>query len=108
MPAELKDRGFVLEVSSLFIPRWVETSQIASIARTIASVDADIPFTILAFFPEYRMRDVPVPNLGEMIEAYNAARDAGLRSVKLGNLHLFVHTRAEYELLKEQVGLQGV
>ena len=108
LPAELKDRGFVLEVSSLFIPRWVETSQIASIARTIASVDADIPFTILAFFPEYRMQDVPVPNLGEMIEAYNAARDAGLRRVKLGNLHLFVHTRAEYALLKEQIGLQGI
>ena len=54
LPAELKDRGFVLEVSSLFIPRWVETSQIANIARTIASVDADIPFTILAFFPEYK------------------------------------------------------
>ncbi len=101
LPAEIRERGFTLEIASLFIPGWVETDQIAQIARIIAAADDSIPFTILAFFPEYRMKDVPVPNLGQMIEAYNAAKDAGLRNIALGNVHLFVRTRAEYELLKE-------
>ncbi len=101
LPAELRDRGFTLEISSLFIPGWVETDQIAQIAHLVASVDEGIPLTILAFFPEYRMMDVPIPSLRQMIEAYTAAKDAGLRNIALGNIHLFVHTRAEYELLKE-------
>ncbi|MDI6811035.1 MAG: radical SAM protein, partial [archaeon] len=56
LPGELKERGFVFEVLSLYIPGWVETDQIGNIAMELASVDGEIPFTILAFFPEYNMR----------------------------------------------------
>ena len=104
LPAEIKARGFVLEVLSLYIPGWVETDQIAKIAAELASVDAGIPFTILAFFPEYRMRDVPSPTMWQMMDAYNAAKDAGLRKIRLGNVHLFVNTREEYEVLEKMAG----
>ncbi|MQY53789.1 MAG: hypothetical protein GH149_00610 [Methanosarcinales archaeon] len=62
---------------------------------------------ILAFFPEYQMKDVPSPTMWQMIEAYNAAKDAGLRKIKLGNVHLFVNTREEYETLEKIVGRES-
>jgi hypothetical protein len=44
----------------------------------------------------------------QMIEAYSAAKDAGLRKIKLGNLHLFVHTREEYEMVEKIGGREGI
>jgi pyruvate formate lyase activating enzyme len=104
LPEAFKERGFVFEVLALCIPGWVEADQIGNIAEELASIDTELPFTILAFFPEYNMRDVPAPTLEQMIEAYNAAKNAGLRNIKLGNIHLFVHTREEYEALEKIVG----
>ncbi len=108
LPEEIKEGGFVLEVLSLYIPGWVDTDQISKIAVDIASVDAEIPFTILAFFPEYKMNDVPSPTMWQMIEAYNAAKDAGLRKIKLGNAHLFVKTREDYAVLEKIVGRESL
>ena len=68
-------RGFVLEVLSLYIPGWVETDQIRKIALLLATVDKNIPFTILAFFPEYELRDVPT--LDQMLCAYELRLDWG-------------------------------
>ena len=39
-----------------------------------------------------------------MIDAYNAATDACLRKVQLGNFHLFVKTREEYETVEKIAG----
>lgn len=108
LPAELKERGFVLEVLTLCIPGWVEADQIGRIAETIAAVDTKIPFTILAFFPAYQMRDVPLPTLEQMIDACLAARAAGLRKIKLGNVHLVAHTREDYETLERIVGRESL
>lgn len=100
LPYELRKRGFVLEVLSLFIPGWVEVDQIGGIAGIISEVDPLIPFTILAFFPEYQIRDVSPPNLGQMLEAYKRAKDFGLEDVRLGNIGVFVSTEEELELLR--------
>jgi pyruvate formate lyase activating enzyme len=107
LPAEIKDRDFILEALSLYIPGWVETDQIGKIASELAAVDAEIPFTILAFFPAYKMGEVPPPDLWQMIDAYTAAKDAGLRKIKLGNVHLFVKTREEYETLEKIAGRES-
>jgi pyruvate formate lyase activating enzyme len=85
VPQHIKDAGFVLEVSSLYIPTWVETDQIRDTAELLAKVDPGIPFTILAYFPAYKMT-VRSPTLDEMIDAYDAAKDAGLQNVSMGNL----------------------
>ena len=45
LPAEIVDRGFVLEVSSLYIPSWVKTDQIRKIAELLAQVDSAIPLS---------------------------------------------------------------
>jgi len=101
LPEEIKDRGFVLEVASLYIPGWVENDQIKKIAELLAQVDSKIPFTILAFFPEYKLTNIRPPNFKQMIEAYQVAKDAGLKNIKLGNIGIFAKMEEDYEILKE-------
>jgi pyruvate-formate lyase-activating enzyme len=107
-PAEILARGFTLEVLALFIPGWVERDQIAAIARLIADLDPEVPFTVLAFFPAYRMLDVPRPTLAQMVEAYEAVREAGLRHVRLGNCGVFARTAEQWSTLVERVGMEGI
>lgn len=104
LPGEMIAQDFVLEVLSLYIPGWVEEDQLRRVAELIAGVDPDIPFTILAFFPEYRMKDVPPPTVQQMLNAYREAREAGLRQVRLANLGVFITTEADYALLMEEAG----
>jgi pyruvate formate lyase activating enzyme len=99
LPGEMLQRGFVLEVLSLYIPGWVETDQIGKIASLLAAANEDMPFTILAFFPQHEMRDVPPPTLEQMVSAYEAARTAGLKHVRLGNLGVFARTEKDYNRL---------
>jgi len=106
LPYEIKKRDFVLEVLSLFIPGWVETDQIEKIAQILAGVDPQIPFTILAFFPEYQLKAVPPPSFEQMVEAYARVRETGLHQVRLGNIGIFVRTDRQLELLKDLLGSQ--
>jgi len=99
LPAEILERKFFLEVSSLYIPGWVETDQITKIAELLAQVDREIPYAIVAFFPEHEMTNVRSPNLQQMVEAFQGSRDAGLKKVRLGNVPIFTRTDPEYEML---------
>ena len=103
-PARILDRGFVLEVLSLYIPGWVETDQLVRIAELLHEVDPRIPFTLLAFFPEHELKNNRPPTLSEMIGAYLAIKDAGLRNVKLGNCHVFARTGRDWDLLLATLG----
>jgi len=104
LPEQMIKRGFVLEVLSLYIPQLVETSQLVEIAKILSRVDKNIPFTILAFFPEFKMKDYRSPKLSEMIDAYLAVKSIGLRSVRLGNTGIFAKTEEEYQILEEMLG----
>jgi pyruvate formate lyase activating enzyme len=106
LPAEILKRGFVLEVLSLYIPQVVEADQLEKIARHLAAVDTTIPFTILAFFPAHRMIRYRAPDTSEMIAAYQGAKAAGLRNVRLGNIGVFVRTAEDLDLLTRNVPLE--
>ncbi len=99
LPQEIKRRDFVLEILSLYIPGWVEDDQIGDIAGLIASVDVRIPFTILAFFPQYLLNNVPSPKLSQMLSAYEACVRTGLKQVRLGNIGVFVKSDRDFEIL---------
>jgi pyruvate formate lyase activating enzyme len=77
----------------------VEADQIEKIAGILNEVDPEIPFTILAFFPEYQLKDASPPNVSQMLEAYGKTRDVGLRNVRLGNIGVFVRTEEDLEAL---------
>ncbi|MFQ5711120.1 MAG: radical SAM protein, partial [Candidatus Geothermarchaeales archaeon] len=96
------------EVLSLFIPNWVEADQIVKIARLIRRVDPSIPFTLLAFFPAYRLGENRAPTLMEMVKTYFAVKEEGLKKVKLGNCHVFAKSQEEWNLLISAVGRESV
>ena len=68
-------------------------------------VDREIPFTILAFFPEYQMKEYRSPKLEEMVEAFQTVKAAGLKNVRLGNTGLFAHTEDQIQTLRQKVGM---
>jgi pyruvate-formate lyase-activating enzyme len=103
LPQEIIQRGFVLEVLSLYIPGRVEANDLENIARILSAADADTPFTILAFFPEYKMKDFARPSAAEMVEAYQRVKAVGLTHIRLGNVSVFAHTAADQVFLMENV-----
>jgi len=103
LPEEMRKRDFVLEVLSLYIPGVVESDDLAKIAQHLAGVDTGIPFTLLAFFPEYRMKHYRSPTVQEMVHAYQKVKAAGLTNIRLGNLGVFVCSAADKAYLLENV-----
>jgi pyruvate-formate lyase-activating enzyme len=103
LPADMRKRGFVLEILSLYIPGLVETDDLGKIARLVAQVDQEIPFTILAFFPEYRMKDYARPTVEQMVDAYQKTKATGLRNIRLGNLGVFLRSEADQMYFMENV-----
>jgi pyruvate-formate lyase-activating enzyme len=103
LPREMTRRGFVLEVLSLYIPGLVEADELESIADLISAVDPSIPFTILAFFPQYGMTEYRSPSAPEMVKAYTRVKEKGLEAVRLGNVGVFASTERDLEYLMENV-----
>jgi len=104
LPEEILKRDFTLEVLSLYIPGWVETDQIEKIADHLAKVDKEIPFTILAFFGAYKLKDVPCPTLDQMLDAYEKTKRSGLKNVRMGNISVFAKTEEDYRHLLKVAG----
>jgi len=77
-----------LVASTLLVPGYVDAEEVGSLARLLASLDARIPYTLLAFQPEFYLDDLP-PTSWQLARAcLQAAREAGLTRVRLGNVHL--------------------
>ncbi len=78
----------LLVASTLMVPGYVEAEEVASIASFIASLNPDIPYTLLAFAPEFCLEDFPTTSCRQAEECLDAARKAGLSRVRIGNQHL--------------------
>lgn len=107
-PEWIVDRGFTLEVLSLYIPGWVETDQLVKIAELLCNVDSEIPFTLLAFFPAHKLLNGRSPTIKEMLSAYKAVKEVGLKNVKLGNCQVFIKSRSDLKKLLGTVGLEAI
>jgi pyruvate formate lyase activating enzyme len=74
--------------STLLVPGYVDVDEIGRLARFIAEVEPRVPYALLAFAPNFFMSDLPATSIAHAREAEAAARAAGLRDVRLGNIHL--------------------
>lgn len=74
--------------STLLVPGYVNVSEVAQIAQLIADTDPSIPYSLLAFHPNFMMGDLPPTSLRHARDAERAARAAGLSRVRIGNKHL--------------------
>jgi pyruvate formate lyase activating enzyme len=77
-----------LIASTLVVPGYIDATEIGSIAAFIAELNPAIPYSLLAFHPQFMMQDLPTTSRSHAEECGDAARAAGLLNVHLGNLHL--------------------
>jgi pyruvate formate lyase activating enzyme len=74
--------------STLLVPGYIGPEEIRSISKFISSLNPDIPYSLLAFHPQFEMEDMPVTNKKEALLCLEAAKEGGLNNVNIGNLHL--------------------
>lgn len=77
-----------LIASTLLVPGYIDEVEIAKIAEFIVTISPEIPYALLAFHPQFLMKDLPPTPLALAERCYQVARKAGLRRVRLGNIHL--------------------
>ncbi|TNF47210.1 radical SAM protein, partial [bacterium] len=78
----------LLVASTLLVPGYIDEKEIGKIASFISSIDADIPYSLLAFHPQFMMFDLPVTSRTQAENCLKAARNEGLKRVRVGNVHL--------------------
>ena len=77
----------ILTASTLLIPGYVDAEELDNIARFIAEVDPNIPYTLLAFYPQYVMNDLPTTSREQALQCLNAAKKH-VKNVRIGNVNL--------------------
>jgi pyruvate formate lyase activating enzyme len=85
--AERPDPPLVV-ASTLLVPGYVDPEEVGRIARFIAQFDPRIPYSLLAFAPQFYFHDLGFTSRRHAEEAEAAAREAGLVRVRVGNRHL--------------------
>ncbi|BAU23498.1 pyruvate formate lyase-activating protein [Caldimicrobium thiodismutans] len=78
----------LLTASTLLVPGYVEEEEVEKIAQFIAEINPQIPYRILAFSPQFYMKDLPLISKEVAYRALERAKKAGLKRVSLGNEHL--------------------
>jgi len=78
----------LLIASTLLVPGYIDEEEVKGISRWIASLNSDIPFTLLAFHPQFFFKDLPVTPRDLALRCKEVAEGEGVRRVRIGNLHL--------------------
>lgn len=97
--SRIKERPEVplLVASTLLVPGYVDVEEVRKIARFIAHLSPNIPYSLLAFHPDFLMDDLPTTSWEHMRRCYEAAKEVGLTTVHIGNRHLL--WQGDYEQL---------
>lgn len=86
---DLWRRGLWVEVTTLVIPGTNDDDdQLRRIASFLAGLSPDLPWHVSRFHPTYRMLDRPATPAATLERAAHIGREAGLRYVYTGNIHL--------------------
>jgi pyruvate formate lyase activating enzyme len=76
--------------STLLVPGYIDVQEVKKISEFIAKIDPDIPYSLLAFHPDFFMEDMGFTSKQLAEQCYSEAKKAGLRNVKIGNVHLLI------------------
>lgn len=77
-----------LIASTLMVPGYVDAQEIGHLAQFIAAADPNIPYSLLAFHPQFYLSDLPFATRAYARQCLQTARDAGLKNVRIGNMAL--------------------
>jgi len=84
-----KDPPLVI-ASTLLVPGYIDEAEIKNISRFIYQCNPDIPYKLLGFHPQFFMYDLPPTSKKMAYLCLDAAKDAGLDNVDIGNRHLLI------------------
>jgi len=83
----MKALGIWVEITTLVIPTFNDSEkEFEEIARFILSLGAEVPWHLSAFYPTYRMLNVPRTPAATLHRAREIGMTAGLRYVYCGNI----------------------
>lgn len=77
----------VLNATTLLVPHYVDEYEVEKIAEFIASLNPEIPYSLLIFHPDYLMGDVTITPRRQVEECLQVAKKH-LKKVNLGNIQL--------------------
>ena len=77
----------ILTASTLLVPGYVDVEEVENIACLMADTSSEIPYTLLAFYPQYVMNDLPTTSRKLADHCYDAAKKH-LENVRIGNVNL--------------------
>ena len=78
----------LLIASTLLVPGYVDEPEVSKIVEFISSLNPDIPYSLLAFYPQFYLNDLPTTSRSHALRCKAVAEKAGLRNVHVGNVHL--------------------
>jgi pyruvate formate lyase activating enzyme len=78
----------LLCASTLMVPGYVDLEEIHGLARFISTLNPDIPYSLLGFYPRFVLTDLPATSRDFALQAERVAWEAGVKRVNLGNIHL--------------------
>ena len=76
--------------NTLLVPGYIDKQEVAAIAKFVVDLHPDIPYSLLAFHPQFFMSDMPATSKNLANQCLQAARESGLHNVRLGNVHLLI------------------
>ncbi|MEM2167098.1 MAG: radical SAM protein, partial [Candidatus Bathyarchaeia archaeon] len=85
---EMKRKNIHVEVTNLVVPKIGDSlERIRELASWIKeNLGEDTPLHLLRFHPDYKLTDIPSTEIRALEKAYEAAKEAGLNYVYLGNV----------------------
>jgi pyruvate formate lyase activating enzyme len=78
----------LLIASTLLVPGYIDEEEVREISKWMVSLHPDIPYVLLAFYPQFFFKDLPVTPRDLAFRCKEVAEGEGLRRVRIGNLHL--------------------
>ncbi|MFN3384585.1 MAG: radical SAM protein, partial [Archaeoglobaceae archaeon] len=69
------------------VPYYVDEKEVEGIASFMASIDENVPYSLLVFHPDYLLRDLPITPKEQVLNCFKVAKRF-LKRVNIGNLHL--------------------
>ncbi|MCG3222092.1 MAG: radical SAM protein [Candidatus Heimdallarchaeota archaeon] len=79
----------VLNATTLLVPGYIDEDEVENIASFIASINEDIPYSLLGFYPHFWFSDMSLTSRKHAERCFNVAKKH-LNHVNIGNKHLLV------------------
>lgn len=76
--------------STPVIPGYIEVEEVSKIANFISSIDPEMPYSLLGFYPQFYFSDLPLTTSQLAERCFAAAKDVGLKNVNIGNKHILI------------------